>query len=129
MKEGTLAHIALRAGVAFAFLYPPINALFDPYAWIGYFPPFVKGFIPDLTLLHIFGAVEVILALWILSGWRIFWPSLTAGGMLLGIVVFNMPNFQVLFRDISIAAMSLALAVISYQNHGIGISGRTGTEV
>ena len=51
MKEGTVAHLALRAGVALAFLYPPINALSDPYAWIGYFPPFVKGFIPDLTLL------------------------------------------------------------------------------
>ena len=131
MKEGTVAHLALRAGVALAFLYPPINALSDPYAWIGYFPPFVKGFIPDLTLLHIFGAVEVILALWILSGWRIFWPSLAAMGMLLGIVVFNMPNFQVLFRDVSIAAMAFVLVVISYENERrtFGAAGGTGAQV
>ena len=130
MKEGTLAHLALRAGVALAFLYPPINALFDPYAWIGYFPPFVKGFIPDITLLHIFGAVEVILALWILSGWRIFWPSLAGASMLLGIVAFNLPNFQVLFRDISIAAMSFALAMVSWSDEKrFRTAGQAGSQV
>ena len=130
MKEGTVAHLALRAGVALAFLYPPINALSDPYAWIGYFPPFVKGFIPDITLLHIFGAVEVILALWILSGWRIFWPSLAGASMLLGIVAFNLPNFQVLFRDISIAAMSFALAMVSWSNEKrFRTAGQAGSQV
>ena len=130
MKEGTLAHFALRAGVAFAFLYPPINALADPYAWIGYFPVFVKGYVPDITLLYVFGVVEVILALWILSGWRIFWPSLAAGGMLLGIVAFNLPNFQVLFRDISIAAMSFALAMVSWSDEKrFRTAGQAGSQV
>lgn len=114
MSLERMAELALRIGVAFAFLYPPLNALVDPNAWIGYFPAFVKGYVPDLVLLHAFGAVEVIIALWILSGWRIFWPSFAAMGMLLGIVVFNPSNFQVLFRDVSLAAMALALAMISY---------------
>src|SRR3989344_9215937 len=118
----------LRIGVAFAFLYPPINALTDPYAWIGYFPLFVKGYVPDLVLLDAFGVVEVVIALWILSGWRIFWPSLAAAAMLLAIVVFNPNNFQVLFRDISLAAMALALAVISYDDErNAGASGGAAT--
>ncbi len=116
MSAERIVHIALRIGVAFAFLYPPLNALVDPYAWIGYFPPFVNGFIPDPVLLHVFGIIEVVIALWILSGWRIFWPSTLAVLMLVGIVVFNPTNFQVLFRDLSIAAMSFALAVISYSD-------------
>jgi len=125
--KGSVTEYILRGGVAFAFLYPPINALSDPYAWIGYFPVFLKGYVPDLTLLHAFGVVEILLALWILSGWRIFWPSLAAAAMLLGIVAFNMPNFQVLFRDISIAAMALVLAMISYENERrSGVSGGTG---
>src|SRR3989344_5514803 len=114
MSSERYGNLALRIGLAFAFLYPPLNALTDPNAWIGYFPVFVKGYVPDEVLLHAFGVVEILLALWILSGWRIFWPSLIAFGMLLGIVVFNLGNFQVLFRDISIAAMALALAMISY---------------
>lgn len=126
MNLERIANLALRIGVAFAFLYPPLNAIGDPNAWIGYFPPFVRGFVPDLVLLHAFGIVEVIIALWILSGWKIFWPSLAAGAMLLGIVVSNPSNFQVLFRDVSLAAMALALAMISYgHDEGAGTAGGT----
>lgn len=100
----------LRAAVAFAFLYPPINAWGDSAAWLGYFPQFMYGIMPEATLLHLFGALEIVLALWILSGWKIFWPSLAAAAMLLAIVGFNMPEFQVLFRDVSIALAAGALA-------------------
>ncbi len=117
MALDRLPSIVLRAGVAFAFLYPPINALSEPSSWIGYFPQFVHQFgvlvgVSDLVLLHIFGVVEVILALWILSGWKIFWPCLAAAAMLLGIVAFNMHEFPILFRDLSIAAAALSLALM-----------------
>lgn len=103
--------LVLRAGLAFAFLYPPLNALADPNSWIGYFPPFMRGIVPDPVLLHSFGAVEVVIALWILSGWRIFWPSLVAAIILLSIVVFDPSEFQVVFRDLSIASIAVALAI------------------
>src|SRR3989344_5933235 len=110
------ADIRLRVGVAFAFLYPPINAAIDPNSWIGYFPPFARGIIDDILLLNLFGVVEVLLALWILSGWKIWLPSFAVAAMLLGIVAFNIPEFQVLFRDLSIAAMAISLAVINFHN-------------
>ena len=118
-------NLALRIGVAFALLYPALNALVDPLAWIGYFSPFTRGYVPDEVLLHVFGIVEVILALWILSGRRIFWPSAATTLMLLGIVVFNPTNFQVLFRDLTIAAMTISLAVINYgdERRRLGFSG------
>jgi uncharacterized membrane protein YphA (DoxX/SURF4 family) len=102
----------LRAGVAFAFLYPPLNAIGDPNSWIGYFPSFVHGYVPDEVLLHTFGVIEVIIALWILSGWKIFWPCCIAAAMLVAIVVFNLPQLQVLFRDLAIAMAALALAFL-----------------
>ena len=108
--------IVLRIGVAFAFLYPPIDALSNPDSWIGYFPPFVHGYVPDLALLHTFGAVEVIIALWILSGWRVFWPASLATLMLLAIVVFDFSQFEVLFRDLSIAAAAASLALFEFKN-------------
>jgi uncharacterized membrane protein YphA (DoxX/SURF4 family) len=113
MDWDRFALFILRAGVAFAFLYPPLNALANPFDWIGYFPSFTRGFVPDMVMLHIFGAVEVIIALWILWGRRIFWPSLLATVMLLAIVVFNASNFVVVFRDLSIAAASLSLALMN----------------
>jgi len=106
-----MTNLLLRIGVAFAFLYPAINAIFDPYAWLGYFPGFMQGILPSLVLLHGFGALEVLIALWILSGKKIFVPSVIATLMLGTIVTFNLSDFQVVFRDVSIALMSAALAL------------------
>lgn len=106
-----IPNLLLRIGVAFAFLYPPFDALANPDSWIGYFPKFVHGIAPDLVLLHGFGVIEVIIALWILSGKKIFLPSLAATLMITTIVLANLNNFEILFRDLSIAAMALSLAV------------------
>lgn len=110
------ANLVLRIGVAFAFLYPPINALSNPESWIAYFPQFTRGIVADDLLLHTFDVVEVIIALWILSGKRIFLPSAAATVMLAAIVAFNLNSFEVIFRDLAIAAASLALAIISYKH-------------
>jgi hypothetical protein len=105
------AHWLLRIGVAFAFLYPPLSALTVPDGWIGYLPRFLLASgIPDTVLLHGFGAIEVAIALWILSGWRIEWPAAAAAAALVAIVAFNPAQFEILFRDLSIACAAAALA-------------------
>ena len=106
--------LLLRIGVAFAFLYPALSALYNPLAWIGYFPAFTLGIVPDTVLLHVFGVIEIIIGLWILSGRKIFIPSTLATIMLVAIVTFNANLMDVVFRDLSIAAMSAALAILSY---------------
>ena len=109
------AYLLLRVGAALAFLYPPFSALTgDPYTWLGYFPPFVQGYLPDWVLLHAFGAVEIIIGLWILSGYKIFIPAMLATAMLLGIVAFNLSQFDVLFRDVTIACLTFALALMHW---------------
>jgi uncharacterized membrane protein YphA (DoxX/SURF4 family) len=113
--EKSPAWFLVRLGVAFSFLYPPVAAYFDPYSWIGYFPSFIKGFIPDELLLHSFGILEILIGLWILSGIRIFIPSALATLLLFLIVLFNWPQLDVLFRDISIALASLALVIVSFK--------------
>ncbi len=106
------AHLFLRIGLAFAFLYPPIAAIGDPTSWISYFPGFVRGLpIDELFLLHSFGLIEIGIALWILSGRNVRIPATLATIILLAIVIFDYRDFGVLFRDLSIAAMALALVV------------------
>ena len=102
-----VGELLLRLGVAFSFAYPPIAALIDPDAWIGYFPSFLPA---SETFLHAFGLFEIVIAVWILFGKRIWIPSLVAALALLAIVVFNLRQFDILFRDVSIALMALALA-------------------
>ena len=106
----------LRAALAFAFLYPPISAWSDPFSWLGYVPAFAYVLWPwsHLVLLHLFGVAEIVLALWVLSGWRIALPSALACFLLLFIVVTNPGQFEILFRDLSIAAIAFVLAVMHW---------------
>jgi uncharacterized membrane protein YphA (DoxX/SURF4 family) len=106
-------HFLLRVGIAAAFLYPPISALSDPIAWSGYFPAFIQGLpIDSSLLLHAFGAVEVLIALWLIWGRHLRIPAVLATLMLLAIVVFNLNDFSILFRDVSLALAALALAFL-----------------
>lgn len=113
------ANLALRGGVAFAFLYPPYAALMDPTGWLGYFPHFVLTTaasmgIPELVVLHGFGILEVIIALWLISGYKVYYPAAAAVLMLAAIVVLDLRDFEVLFRDVSIALAAGALALGEY---------------
>jgi len=105
-------------GVAFAFIYPAISAWIHPFSWIGYFPPFVLAIAGsyDMVLLHAFGIVEIGIALWILFGRNIVIPSTLAAAMLFGIVVSNISQIDVLFRDIPIFIMAVVLALEAYHN-------------
>ena len=110
MSNESKTHLVLRLGLAFAFLYPPFAAILDPVGWGAYFPHFllVSG-IPTAILLHGFGIIEAVLAVWILSGWNIKIPATLCAILLILIVVSNLSNFDVVFRDVSIAAIALAL--------------------
>ena len=107
--------VLLRVGLAFAFLYPPIAAYFDPFSWIGFFPQFLRDAVGnDMLLLHSFGAVEVVLGLWVLTARNVVIPSLVMAAMLAGIVFFNWGAMDIVFRDVSIFAMALALALMNH---------------
>ena len=107
--------LLLRVAIAFAFLYPPIDSIFHPDTWISFFPQFVLGHVPDTTLLLGWGAVEVVIALWILSGKKIFLPSLAAALLLCMIVLFNLSLFEIVFRDLALALVAATLAWWSYK--------------
>lgn len=96
--------------VAFAFLYPPIDAFFHPDSWVGFFPMFMRDHVPGGALLPMWGIVEILIALWILSGKKIFIPACAAALSLVLIVVFNFSLIDILFRDFAIALVAASLA-------------------
>ncbi|MGH7141293.1 MAG: hypothetical protein ACREGH_01500 [Minisyncoccia bacterium] len=112
---GERSTILLRIGVAFAFLYPPFDSLFHPDAWYGFFPPFMTGYFSESVMLTLWGILEVVIALWILSGKKIFLPSLAAVVLLVLIVFFNFSLLEIVFRDIAIALTAATLAWWSFQ--------------
>lgn len=121
MPREKLTDIVLRAALAFALAFPALDATVDPYSWLGYFPGFVQqaaaaAGVSGLVLLHTFGIFEVALALWLLSGWKIFYPSAAALALLGAIVILDYSEFQTLFRDLSIASIALVLALKHYHD-------------
>lgn len=109
--------LLLRIGVAFAFAYPAVSAWFTPYAWVGYVPAGIHDLLGsyDMLFLHTFGIVELLLAVWFLSGKRLFIPSVVASVLLTLIIVTNVHQMDVLFRDIPILCMTLILALETYR--------------
>ena len=102
----------MRLAVAFPLLYVAFGFWKNPDAWLGYIPSFVQSFgVPQNILLTAIMTVHVILALWILSGWRLFFSALIAAVFFTSIVYFNLNQLDVLFRDIALALAALALAV------------------
>ena len=118
MQRFGTVEMLLRIGVAFAFVYPAVAAFFEPLSWIGFFPVFLRDIVPnDTLLLYAFGITEIVIALWILIGKRIFIPSSIAGVYLAGIIIFNLSLFDIIFRDLPILLMAVALAVLHYQDN------------
>ena len=103
--------LLLRISLAFAFLYPAVSALVTPFAWLGYFPSFMLDMFAgrEELLLHTFGITEVVIALWLLWGKKLWLVSAIASAYLLGIILFNIPQMDVIFRDISILGIAVAL--------------------
>lgn len=120
MQKRDYLSLLLRVGVAFALIYPAVSAYIAPLSWIGFFPPFVRDVVGSnevLTLvLHLFGITEIVLALWILAGRHIFIPSALAAVMLFLIVALNISQLDILFRDIPIMLMAMALTIMYWPN-------------
>ncbi len=110
-----LTSLVLRFGVAFSFLYAAYSGFMNPNDWIGYFPSFVQSFGSIETIIKIWEVVEIILGVWLISGKYIIASSSIATLLLLSVVVFNIPQMEVVFRDISIAAMSFALVIMNWK--------------
>lgn len=107
-----LPSFLLRIGLAVVFAYAATASFLDPITWVGYFPRFLREIVPGETLLPIFSVYEIGLALWLLSGVRVFPAALLSAATMAAIVIPNMAVLDVVFRDVAILFMALALAAL-----------------
>ncbi|HXF28662.1 MAG TPA: hypothetical protein VN457_02330 [Chlamydiales bacterium] len=112
MDSGKLAKWLLRFGLAFVFMYATVEIHVNPDNFVKYIPNFVFNIVPLEIFLLVFGVAEVVLALWLLSGWKGQIPSVLAVLMIAGITLFNMDYFQILFRNVAIVFGGMALVVL-----------------
>ena len=110
-----LVSFLLRIGLAFAFVYAAISSLVSPQNWVGFIPNFIANIFPTSILLVLFSIYEFALGAWLLSNKKIFYASIVSSVTILLIVIFNLAVLDVVFRDVAILLMAVALAVLSYK--------------
>ncbi len=111
-----LVSLLLRVGLAFSFFYVVVNSTLNPGAWILFFPNFLTSLIPQKILLLGFSVYEAALGFWLLSNKKIFYAAILSALTMAGIVIFNLNAMDIVFRDITIFFMAIALAVLTKKN-------------
>jgi uncharacterized membrane protein YphA (DoxX/SURF4 family) len=114
MSNQKLSQILLRISIASVFMYAGVAGLIAPYNWIGYIPLVLRDMFSPQLLLFFFSIFEVLLALWVLSGWKTFFSSGIAAMVLLAIITANFNQLDILFRDFAIFFAAGALLVSSF---------------
>ncbi len=112
-KDKTLwVSFYLRAGLALVFFYAGIASLLDPISWVGFVPIFLKTIFGGFFLI-IFSVYEIVLGFWLLSGKKVFYSSLLSVLTMALIIIVNITVLDVVFRDIAILFMALALIALN----------------
>ncbi|MBI2635582.1 MAG: hypothetical protein HYW79_03530 [Parcubacteria group bacterium] len=115
-KSFKMVKLLLRLGLAFVFFYVAIFSFLNPNDWIGFFPLFLRDIIAENSLLLFFSIYELALGFWLISGKYSFLSGLVSAATLLGIIVFNLGAFDIVFRDVGLFFAALALMLLSRPN-------------
>jgi uncharacterized membrane protein YphA (DoxX/SURF4 family) len=109
------AKFLIQFGLAFTLLYAGIDSFWHTNDWLGFVPQWVENFGTPIRLaLHMHAVVEIILGLWLLSGWRLRWAGLLAALdmlVIIGIGGLSREMFLITFRDVGLVFMGIFLAV------------------
>lgn len=111
MNEKPLAHFFLRMAIASVFIYAAVASFINPNNWIGYFPSFLQQLVPPSLLLNLFSIYELGLSAWLLLGKKPFFAAVLAMLTLSGIIIFNLTQIDIVFRDLAIIFAALSLAI------------------
>lgn len=117
MSKEKISYLILKVAVAFPLLYIAWGSYLRPKAFTAYVPKFLTQFASTSILLWIVSVLFVVIAAFIFFEKRPFVAPLIVA-VYLGLIVFlnarwNTPSFDLFYKDISIALVSLALAIKS----------------
>jgi hypothetical protein len=111
-----LAKRLLQYGLAFVFLYAAVAGFLRPNDWVGYLPSFLSNFLSPYLILKVFGVIEIVLTIWLLSSWKLFYAAIFSALVLAGITLTNLSIFDVTFRDVGLFLSALALVNLSSED-------------
>jgi uncharacterized membrane protein YphA (DoxX/SURF4 family) len=112
IKTKNIPSLMLRLGLGFVFMYAAVASLLQPLEWSGFLPsPLAKVLHPTLAV-RLLAVFEIILALWLLSDRYRRYAAALATLMLAGVILANLSQLFVTFRDVGLLCAALALFFI-----------------
>jgi uncharacterized membrane protein YphA (DoxX/SURF4 family) len=111
-NKNKVASQLLRVGLAIVFLYAAIFSLKNPNEWIGYVPTYLAKGLSVGAILKLVSIVQIVLAVWLISGKYLRYAAALAALMLAVIIVTNWSQLYITFRDIGLLFMALALVIL-----------------
>lgn len=115
MANQSKATLVLRLGLAFVFAYAGIAIFISASDWLGFMPSWVEQVMSREVALKLHGAFDIFLAAWLVLGKKVFYAALLGAATLISIVIFNLGAMDIVFRDLGLLAMAVALAALT--NH------------
>lgn len=110
-----LTSFILRVALAVPFLFAAVDTTLQPEAWIGFMPLLLQNLLPKALLLGGFSLYEVVLSVWLLSGWKTKEAAVLAAATLLAITIANITALEIVFRDVGLLLAAVALGVLHYK--------------
>lgn len=111
-SKPNLPSLLLRVGLAFVFLYAGIASLQQPLAWEGYVPHFISSVLGITTGLRVIAIGEIVLGMWLLVGKFAKYAAALSALMFAGIILVNLNELLITFRDVGLLFAALALYFI-----------------
>ncbi len=108
--------LLLRTGLAIGFFYAAVSSILNPTNWIGYIPSFLTTNMNPGIFLLIFSIYELVLGLLLILDYKTFHLAILSSLTLLLIIIFNINSLDIVFRDIPILIMAIALIFLSRGN-------------
>lgn len=105
--------LILRIGLAFSFIYVAISAFLNPTNWIGFIPVFLDSIFSRELFLTTHIIFNLILGIWLLTNKKTYYAAIVSAVALFFITVFNLGALDIVFRDVSLFFMALALVFLS----------------
>src|SRR3989344_5747529 len=112
MPREKLVSFFLRIGLAAVFTYAAIASFMDPDTWASFIPSFMGEMVPVKSLLMVLSVYELILAALLLLDRYVLVAAIFSALTMAGILATNTAGMDVLFRDVAIMFMALALAAL-----------------
>jgi len=112
MSRQKAVSLLLQFATSLYLTYVGVASLINPDIWISYFPSYIHNLTFAFVLLKLWALFLLFLAIWIMSGKRIFIPTFVATIILILTTLISLPIPEYFFHNVALTCGAFSLCII-----------------